>query len=102
MQSQTVYSPLKAADIVFRPIGKEAEELVRKELARTYVKNEEGYIIDIDDVITVYADSEQTKLYAVMALLDSWEDGLKKALTRHYPVVAHLLMVAEIYTVRKR
>lgn len=89
VQSQSVYSPPKAADIVFRSIGKEVEELVRKELARTYVKNEEGYIIDIDDVITVYTDSERAKLYAVMTLLDSWEDGLKKALIWNYPVVAH-------------
>ncbi len=80
---------LNAADVVFRPIAAGAKELVCKVLSREYVENEEGFLIDIDNTINIYADTERAKLYAVMALRDAWEDGLKKALTYHYPAVAH-------------
>ncbi len=89
VESGNAQGQKQAADVIFRPMAAGAEALVREVLERAYVENEEGYVIDIDDTITVYADTERAKLYAVMALRDAWEDGLKKAVTYSYPVVSH-------------
>ena len=80
---------LKAADIIFQPIDASAKEMVRNELGREYVENKEGYIIDIDDVITVYADTERAKLYAVTVIMDSYEECMRKAVLYHYPASPH-------------
>lgn len=79
----------KASDIVFKPMAMGAEALVRDVLEEEYVENEESYVVDIDDTITVYADTERAKLYAVMAIRDIWRDGLQKAVTYSYPSVPH-------------
>ena len=80
---------LSAADIQFLPMEAGAEGLVRQVLKKEYVANEEGYVIDIDDTIKVYADTESAKLYAIMALRDLWEDGLDKAVIYGYPAVPY-------------
>ena len=54
-----------------------------------YVESEDGYIIDIDDFVTVYADTERAKLYAVHTILDAYEGCLKKAVVYHYPIVPY-------------
>lgn len=77
------------ADIVFKDIDTAAIEMAQRELGIEFVENEEGYIIDIDDTITVYADTERAKLYAVHTILDAYEGCLKKAVVYHYPIVSY-------------
>jgi len=79
----------KGADVYFMPVNEAARQLVCQSFDVEYVENEEAYIIDIDDVVTVYADSERAKLYAAVTLQDAFEESLQKAVIYNYPAVAH-------------
>lgn len=77
------------ADVVFLPTDAKAEELVKDCFDVEHSHNPEGYVIDIDDTITVYADTDGAKLFAVHAILGHNEDGIQKGIRYSYPMVEH-------------
>lgn len=79
----------KPADVHFAPLQDAAVQLVQRFLETEYIENKEGYVIDIDDVITVYADTERAKLYAAHYLRDAYTEGLQKSVVYNYPDSAH-------------
>ena len=77
------------ADIVFANISEKAKELIKENWELEYKENDEAYIIDIDDTITVYADTERARLYAKAYLLGQSNGRLAKAVVYNYPAVPH-------------
>lgn len=77
------------AEIVFRPITDKGKALVQKELFVSYQENAEGYVVDIDDTITIYADTKRAQLYAVCYLLSMYDGSFQKGIYYNYPNGAH-------------
>lgn len=86
MYSKSIY---RTADILFKPIDEDIKTKIKEELETEFTENKDGYVIDIDDVISIYADTERAKLYAILYLLDIYEEKLKKALVYNYPLAEH-------------
>ena len=79
---------LQQADICFRPFGDMAVQLVKEQFGHC-TDSEEAFLIELDQDIVVYAASERAKLYAIMALTDTWEEGWQKGIIYSYPAVEH-------------
>jgi len=75
------------ADIIFSSITEKAKDLIKENWELEYKENEEAYIIDIDDIITIYADTERAKLYATVYLLRHYQGSVSKAVIYNYPKV---------------
>lgn len=85
---------LAKADVCLKPFDENAINLIEETFSIEYKQNDEGYLIDIDDTITIYADSTQAALYAVTVIVDSHNEngknsGLEKALIYNYPDAPH-------------
>ena len=77
------------AEVHFKPIDDVAKALVTKELGNVYKENREGYIINVDDSITVYADTPRAMIYAANSLLGHYKDGIGRGLIYNYPNCEH-------------
>ncbi len=77
------------ADVTFIPVDDNAKRLVKDRLNVDYVDNDEGYIIKIDDSITVYANSDRAKLYAAYSIKDKYKGKISKGVYYSYPSVPH-------------
>jgi len=81
---------LAKADVRLCSFNDKAKQLIEETFETEYKENSEGYLIDIDDTITVYADTSRAALYAVAFICDSYDgDGkicsLKKGVIYNYP-----------------
>ncbi len=77
------------ADIVFKQIDGNAKALVLAAFGDVYKENPEGYIIDIDENITVYADTKRAMIYAANSILGHYSDGIEKGVIYNYPRCEH-------------
>ena len=77
------------AEVHFKPIDDVAKALVTKELGNVYKENREGYIINVDNSITVYADTPRAMIYAANSLLGHYKDGIGRGLIYNYPNCEH-------------
>ena len=77
------------ATVSFVPVSEHAKKLVKDVLNVDYVENDEGYIIHVDDEVTVYADSDRAKLYATYSIKDKYDGKIAKGLYYSYPSVPH-------------
>lgn len=89
--AQELISELLDGDsaVVFKPIDGTAKAVVKKEFGDVYIENQEGYIISIDEYVTVYADTPRAMIYAANSLLGHYEDGIGKGLIYNYPCCEH-------------
>lgn len=78
------------AIVEFKAIDEYAKNLVTDKLGKEYVENDEGFIIEVNDNVTVYADSSRAKLFAACAVKDKYIDGkISRGLWWSYPCVPH-------------
>lgn len=102
---------LKKADICLQPFNEDAKSLIKENFDISYVENEEGYLIDINDTITVYANSKRAALYAAYTIRDICaENGeaevghrqgyLQKGIIYNYPAAPH--RAARVYLPSKK
>lgn len=76
--------------VEFKAIDDYAKSLAEKELGKEYVENPEGFIIEIGDKATVYADTDRAKLYGACAIKDKYKNGkITKGVWWNYPSVPH-------------
>ncbi len=75
--------------VCFKPIDSEAKAMVFEKFGDVYTENSEGYIISIDEDITVYADSPRAMIYGANSILGHYEDGIGKGLIYNYPRCEH-------------
>lgn len=85
---------LEKADIRLLPFDDNAKKLIEETFAVEYKANDEGYLIDIDEAITVYADNMRAAIYAASAIVDYHNDegkdsGLDKCVLYNYPDAPH-------------
>jgi len=78
-----------SADVVFRKTDDAAKKLVQEKLGTEYTENPEGFIMDIGDTVTVYADTDRAALYAAYALRAKHPGGIEKGIVYSYPSVPH-------------
>lgn len=68
-------------------VPQDIKDKVETEFNISYVKNEEGYIIDIQDDIRIYSESQRGLFYGSIVLLQMVENQyIKEALVYDYPV----------------
>lgn len=77
------------AFVEFKPIDETAKQLIVEKLEREYVENEEGFIISVDDTVTVYADSDRARLYAACSIKDKYDGKISRGLWWSYPMCSH-------------
>ncbi len=77
------------AKVNFAPVDDAAKALVKKNFGDVYTENPEGYIIDIADNITVYADTPRAMIYAANSLLGHYSDGIERGVIYNYPRLEH-------------
>ena len=77
------------ADVEFRKIDDTAKALVKEKLKQEYKENPEGYIINIGESVTVYADTDRAAMYAAYSLKAKYDDGIEMGLSYSYPAVPH-------------
>ena len=76
--------------VEFKPVDDVAKKLVADKLGKEYIENPEGFIIEVSDKVTVYADTEPAKLFAACAVKDKYVDGkISRGLWWSYPAVPH-------------
>ena len=76
--------------VEFKPFDETAKQLIADKLDKEYVQNEEGFLISVDETVTVYADSDRAKLYAACSIQDKYADGhISRGLWWSYPTCAH-------------
>ncbi len=77
------------AVVEFKPIDEYAKKLVSEKLGQNYVENNEGYIVEVADNITVFADSDRAKLYAACSIMDKYKGKIQKGIWWNYPACEH-------------
>lgn len=87
-----VVSSLTGGDIAveFKPIDLYAKKLAEDRFGKKFEENPEGFIIEITDTATVYADTDAAKLFASCAIKDEYENGrIERGVRWSYPCVPH-------------
>ncbi len=77
------------AKVYFKETNKEIKALVKATFGDVYHPNPDGYIIEIGDEVTVYANTDRAKIYAANSLLGHYEDGIGKGLIYNCPNCEH-------------
>ena len=77
------------ADVTFKSVDEEAKALVKQKFGEVYRENPEGYIIKIEDAVTVYADTPRAMIYAANSILGHYEDGIGRGIIYNYPNCEH-------------
>lgn len=100
LSGESTGAPKAAADIVaklgggkakvfFSAINRAAIEKTEKAFGAVYNENREGYVICIEDDITVYADTPLAMIYAANSILGHYDSGIEKGIIYNYPVCEH-------------
>ena len=77
------------AVVEFKNTDSFARTLVYERLNREYVENDEGFIIVVDEGVTVYADNGRARLYAACAIEDLYDGKLQRGVWWSYPLCGH-------------
>ena len=77
------------AVVEFKPVDSFARTLVYERFNKEYVENDEGFIIVVDESVTVYADNGRARLYAACAIEDMYDGRLQRGVWWSYPLCAH-------------
>lgn len=76
--------------VEFKPIDDYAKKLVSDKLGKEYVENDEGFIVEAGENVTVYADTDRAKLFAACSVKDKCEnDKMNRGVWWSYPSVPH-------------
>lgn len=76
-------------NVVCSSISAEALKKVKQYFGDVYAENTEAYIIEMDDCVNIYANSNRAILYAANSLYGHSLKGLKKGLVYSCPCVEH-------------
>jgi len=77
------------AVVEFKNIDEYAKKLVYDTFGKEYIENDEGYIVEVCDKVTIYADSERAKLYGAYSVADKYRGQLQKGVWWNYPACPH-------------
>ena len=89
--SKEIIASLSGGDalVEFKNTDSFAKNLVYERLNREYLENDEGFIIVVDEEVTVYADNGRARLYAACAIEDMYDGKLQRGVWWSYPLCAH-------------
>ncbi len=78
-----------AGSVCFKSVDERAKDLVKKAFGDVYKENAEGYIIDVSDDVTVYADTPRAMIYAANSILGHYDGGIGRGIIYNYPRCEH-------------